>query len=104
MTDQDENSLIAQRRTKLDALRTLWVFQCEVRGAAFRDLADSRIESLLLNQLPLEDDALVHLRRLPVLSQLSLQDTPVTDDGLAHLEGLVNLSSQYASVSKTYLS
>jgi Leucine-rich repeat (LRR) protein len=49
------------------------------------------LHHLHLNQAPISDQGLVHLRGLRNLDSLNLWGTPVGDAGLAHLEGLGNL-------------
>jgi hypothetical protein len=63
-----------------------WRLNANLRMAAMKNL-----ESLMMQDTPITDAGLVHLRGLTSLRELHVQNTAVGDKGLIHLEGLSNL-------------
>lgn len=51
-----------------------------------------KIETLLLSDCQIQDDALVAIKNLTTLHKLDLHDTDITDKGLSHIKELKNLT------------
>jgi hypothetical protein len=71
--------------SRLDNLKTLDLHSTQVRGPGLESIARLALQSLNLDDTPIDDAGLVYLSGAEELGSLSLARTAVTDEGLKQL-------------------